>query len=76
MEPAITAAIASGKVPASISADYLMQNRDHPAILAIDLVGLFTAIVVVLRFGSRLFHVKRFGIDDALAAISLVCSLD
>lgn len=73
-EPAVTAAIASGKVPSSISADYLMQNRNYPAKVAIVFVGLLTSTIVALRCGSRLFVVKRFGIDDALAIASWVCS--
>jgi hypothetical protein len=73
IEPAITAAIASGKVHPSISAAYLMQNRNYPAKVAIVIVGLLTFVVVALRCGSRLFLVRRFGIDDALAACSLVC---
>lgn len=74
VEPAIATAIAAGHVPSSITADYLMQNRNHPAIVAIIVIGLLTFVVVVLRCGSRLFFVRKFGIDDGLAAASLVCS--
>jgi hypothetical protein len=72
-DPAITAAIQSGIVPPSISAEYLAESRDRPARRAIIFVGALTIVVVLLRFISRL-SVSRLGLDDALAAFSLVHS--
>lgn len=74
VDPAIVAAIESGVVPPSITASYLMQNRDCAAKIAILFVVCFTAIIVFLRFVSR-WTVRRLGIDDAFAGLSLVCSL-
>jgi hypothetical protein len=73
IEPAIAEAISSGAVPASISASYLMENRNHPAEVAIVVVTVITFFVVSLRCCSRVFLVKGFGLDDALAVLSLVC---
>ena len=72
-DPAITAAIQSGKVPHSISAEYLAESRDRPARVAIIFVGALTIIIVLLRFISR-WSVSRLGVDDALAGFSLVRS--
>lgn len=72
VEPAITAAIASGNVPSEITAEYLMENRDHPAIVAILVIVVLTFIVVMARCFSRYFLVKRFGLDDGLAFLSVV----
>lgn len=75
VEPAITAAIASGNVPSTITADYLMETRDHPAIIALTFVGALTFVVVLLRCISRFFLVRSFGLDDGLAASSMVKAL-
>jgi hypothetical protein len=72
VEPAITAAIASGDVPPNITTEYLMQTRDHPAIIALIFVGVLTFIMVLGRCISRHFLVKSFGLDDGLAFFSVV----
>jgi hypothetical protein len=71
VSPIIAAAIASGRVPPDITAEYLMETRDLPAKGAVVCVGLLTISVVLLRFISR-WSVKRLGIDDVLAGVSLV----
>lgn len=73
VDPAITAAIQSGDLPASVTVDYLMESRDRPAKIAILSVGILTAIIVSLRIFSR-WSVRRLYIDDAFAVLSLVCS--
>ena len=75
VEPAITAAIASGNMPSTITANYLMETRDHPARIALTFVGALTFVVVLLRCISRLFLVRSFGLDDGLAAFSMVRSI-
>jgi hypothetical protein len=72
VEPAITAAIESGDVPPNITTEYLMETRDHPAIIALIFVGVLTFIVVSARCISRHFLVKSFGLDDGLAFFSVV----
>lgn len=72
VEPAILAAIDAGNVPSSITVEYLMQNRDPPAIIALIFIGVLAFIVVVARCFSRLFLVKSFGFDDGLAFFSVV----
>lgn len=75
VEPAITAAIASGNVPSEITAEYLMENRDHPAIVAILVIVVLTFIVVMARCFSRYFLVKSFGLDDGLAFLSVLLQI-
>ncbi|KIN03383.1 hypothetical protein OIDMADRAFT_39725 [Oidiodendron maius Zn] len=71
VDPAVAAAIQSGDLPASVTADYLMESRDRPAKIAILSVGVLTAIIVSLRIFSR-WSVRRLYIDDAFAVCSLV----
>ncbi|UNI17962.1 hypothetical protein JDV02_004265 [Purpureocillium takamizusanense] len=66
-------AIAAGRVPAGITAAYLNESRDQPAIAGIIFVTALTFVVVVGRLLSRAFIVRRFGFDDGLALISLLC---
>jgi hypothetical protein len=72
VEPAITVAIQSGNVPPEITVGYLMENRDPPAVVAIIFVAVLTFLVVTARCSSRYFIVKRFGLDDGLAFLSVV----
>lgn len=65
-------AIAAGNVPSSISADYLDQSRDAPAIGAIIFLLCFTTVILGLRYYSRIFLVKSFGLDDWLAGLGFV----
>lgn len=75
VEAAIARAMASGAVPAQITADYLMESRDRPAIVALIFLTVLTVIVVGTRCVSRLFILKIFGLDDYLALLSLVSPL-
>jgi hypothetical protein len=68
----IQQAIADGKVPSDITAAYLSESRDRPSIIGIVFVTALTFLVVVTRLISRSFIVRRIGIDDILAVISLV----
>ena len=72
----VNAAIATGRVPEGVSANYLKQSRDGSAIGAITFVCVLTVVVVVSRCASRLFIVKFFGIDDALALAGLVSAIN
>ncbi len=75
VEPGITNAFASGKVPDHITIEYLMQNRDAPAIAALIFLAVLTGIVVGARCFSRLLIVKSFGLDDILALFSLASGI-
>ena len=70
VQPAIT--IDSSDIPLNITTEYLMETRDHSAIIALISVGVLTFIVVLTRCISRLFVVKSFGLDDGLAFFSVV----
>lgn len=68
----IQQAIANGTVPDGITAEYLSESRDRPSIVGIIFVTALTFVVVCTRLISRSCIVRRVGIDDALAAFSLV----
>ena len=71
MDP-VASAIAAGRVPEGVAADYLYQSRDNSAIAGILFVCCLTTVVVALRCFSRGYVVKHFGSDDAVAALGLV----
>lgn len=71
----IQQAIADGKVPPGITAEFLSESRDRASIIGIVFVTALTFIVVVTRLISRSLIVRRIGIDDVLAAVSLVSTL-
>ncbi|OBT54500.1 hypothetical protein VE04_10293 [Pseudogymnoascus sp. 24MN13] len=73
IESAITTAIAAGKVPAGIKADYLMENRDAGSIGGILVVAVLAVLVVCARLYTRLFFsVSSFGLDDSLIVFTAV----
>jgi hypothetical protein len=71
----IDAAIADGRVPKEVSKAYLSESRDDASIAGIIFVTALTTIIVVTRLFGRSVLARRFGLDDSLAAISLVSEL-
>ncbi|RFN43514.1 hypothetical protein FIE12Z_12265 [Fusarium flagelliforme] len=69
-DPKVSQAIADGRVPKGITADYLNETRDASAIAGILFVTVLTSIIVLGRLASRAFLIHRFGIDDALTFVS------
>ncbi|KAI9842803.1 MAG: hypothetical protein M1837_006906 [Sclerophora amabilis] len=69
----ITRAIAAGKVPldAHITATYLAESRDPPAIAGIIFVGCLTTLIVLLRCYARVLH-RTVGLDDYVTILSLI----
>ena len=59
-------------VPAGITQTYLEENRDHPVVVAILFIGVFVTLVLALRCYARVFIIKRFGLDDWLALLTMV----
>lgn len=72
-DPKVIQAIKDGRVPHGITAAYLSQSKDAPAIAGIIFVTVLTTIVVFSRLVSRAFLLRRFGVDDALILLSWVC---
>lgn len=70
----ILAADAAGRVPSDVSLEFLAQSRDKPAIVGIIFMVCFTGLLMIVRLYARLFIVKKIGLDDALAILTLVCS--
>ncbi|RSL86923.1 hypothetical protein CEP52_008172 [Fusarium oligoseptatum] len=69
----VAKAIADGRVPKDITAGYLNETKDAPAIAGIVFVTVLTSIVVLGRLTSRAFLIRRFGLDDTLTLISWLC---
>ncbi|EEU36524.1 uncharacterized protein NECHADRAFT_42574 [Fusarium vanettenii 77-13-4] len=69
----VARAIADGRVPKGITADYLNESKDAPAIAGIVFVTVLTSLVVLGRLISRAFLIRRFGLDDILTLISWIC---
>lgn len=65
-------AIADGRVPDNVSREFLLESKDKPAIAGIIVVTALTFVVVALRLFGRGVIARRFGFDDALAALSMV----
>ncbi|KAF5712594.1 integral membrane protein pth11 [Fusarium globosum] len=72
-DPKVAQAIADGRVPKGVTAAYLNQSKDAPAIVGIILVTCITSIIVLGRLASRAFLIRRFGLDDSLTLVSWVC---
>lgn len=68
----ILAAKAAGRIPDGISLSYLAQSRDHSAIVGILFLVCLTGVLMALRLYARTFIVKKTGLDDALAILTMV----
>lgn len=71
----ILAANATGRIPDGVSLSYLAQSRDRSAIVGILFMVCFAGLLVLVRLYARLFLVKKLGLDDALAVLTMVCAL-
>ncbi|KAI7764413.1 hypothetical protein LZL87_003618 [Fusarium oxysporum] len=74
-DPKVAQAIADGRVPKGVTAAYLNQSKDAPAIVGIILVTCLTSIIVLGRLASRAFLIRRFGLDDSLTLVSWLIQL-
>ncbi|KAF7552645.1 hypothetical protein G7Z17_g4160 [Cylindrodendrum hubeiense] len=72
IDPKVTQAIKDGRVPDDVTAAFLSESKDAPAIAGIIFVTVLTSIVVLGRLGSRAFLIRRFGIDDTLTLMSWI----
>ncbi len=70
---AIEAALAKPDlIPSGITAEFLKQSRDEPVVIAILFVGSFVTLIMALRCLARVVIVRKFGLDDWLALVTLV----
>lgn len=69
----ILAAKAAGRIPDGVTLSYLAQSRDHSAIVGILFLICLTGVLMVMRLYARMFLVKKIGLDDALALLTMVC---
>ncbi|GES63824.1 hypothetical protein ATEIFO6365_0007051100 [Aspergillus terreus] len=67
----ILVANATGRIPESITLSYLAESRDHSAIVGIIFMVCFAGLLMLLRLYARLFLVKKLGLDDALAVLTM-----
>lgn len=70
---AIQAALAKPNyLPPGTTLALMEQSRDESAVVAILFVGSLVSVVVALRCYARVAIVKKFGLDDWLALLTLV----
>ncbi|KAK5072263.1 hypothetical protein LTR70_009891 [Exophiala xenobiotica] len=69
-DPKVDAAIQDGRMPDGVTAEYLNESRDQPALTGIIFVTALTSIMLIARCLSRIFLLRRFGWDDGLAFLS------
>lgn len=68
----ISAASAAGRIPDNVSLSYLAESRDHSAIVGILFMVCLTGFLMIIRLYARTFLVKKVGLDDALAILTMV----
>ncbi|GAB1200240.1 hypothetical protein APSETT444_009610 [Aspergillus pseudonomiae] len=67
----ILLADAAGKIPSGMSLEYLAESRDRPTIVAIIFLVCFTGVIMIVRLYARIWLVKKLGLDDALAILTM-----
>ncbi|KAL4891101.1 hypothetical protein BDV59DRAFT_74056 [Aspergillus ambiguus] len=67
----ILVANATGRIPDGIPLSYLAESRDHSAIVGIIFMVCFAGVLMLLRLYARLCLVKKLGLDDALAVLTM-----
>ncbi|KAG0157703.1 hypothetical protein PDIDSM_4888 [Penicillium digitatum] len=68
----ILAADAAGRIPSGVSLEYLAESRDKSAIVGIIFLICFTGLLMIVRLYARAFIVKKIGLDDALAVLTMM----
>ncbi|CRG89072.1 hypothetical protein PISL3812_06107 [Talaromyces islandicus] len=61
-----------GNVPPGITPEFLMESRDGPTKAAIYFLFFLTMAFMLGRCYSRIFVVRKFGLDDWLACVTFV----
>ena len=68
----ILVANAAGRIPSGVTLEYLAESRDSSAIVGIIFMICFTGLLMIIRLYARACIVKKMGLDDALAVMTLV----
>ncbi|KAF7519245.1 hypothetical protein PCG10_010107 [Penicillium crustosum] len=68
----ILAANAAGRIPSGVTLEYLAESRDSSAIVGIIFMICFTGLLMIIRLYARTFIVKKMGLDDVLAVVTLM----
>ncbi|KAF7595632.1 hypothetical protein BBP40_005380 [Aspergillus hancockii] len=68
----ILLADAAGRIPSGVSLEFLAESRDRPAIVAILFLVCFTGVIMMVRLYARIWLVKKLGLDDILAILTMV----
>lgn len=72
-EAGIASALNSGiNTTNGITQQYLEQNRDGAPAISIVFIGALVVVVLLLRCYARFFVQQQFGLDDALAILTMV----
>ncbi|KAF2159130.1 hypothetical protein M409DRAFT_61083 [Zasmidium cellare ATCC 36951] len=62
-----------GALPPGTTAAFLEQSIDTPSIIGILFVASLVLAICLLRYFARCYVGRRFGLDDYLALVGLVC---
>ncbi|CAI7635309.1 unnamed protein product [Penicillium palitans] len=68
----ILAANTAGRIPSGVTLEYLAESRDSSAIAGIIFMICFTGLLMIIRLYARACIVKKMGLDDALAVMTLM----
>lgn len=68
----ILLADAAGRIPSGMSLEYLAESRDRPAIVGIIFLVCLTGVIMIVRLYARIWLVKKLGLDDVLAILTMV----
>lgn len=72
VDAAVQAAVSANRVPYDMSIEYLSQSHDQWLFVTIGIATFLTLTLFILRMTSKIWIVKHFGVDDALAAVCMV----
>lgn len=70
----ILLANAAGRIPDDVSLEYLAETRDGPAKVAIVFLVCLAGVLMLVRLYARTWLVKKIGMDDILAVLTMVCN--
>jgi hypothetical protein len=70
----ILAAQAAGNIPDGVSLEYLAQSGDGGSKIAVLVLGCLALVVVMSRCYARIWLIKKMGLDDVLAILTMVLS--
>ncbi|KAH8433767.1 uncharacterized protein LDX57_011401 [Aspergillus melleus] len=68
----ILLADAAGTIPSDVSLEHLAESRDRPAKVAIIFMVCLAGVLMLVRLYARTWLVKKIGMDDILAVLTMI----